>query len=410
MRRALAVVCLAVVVAGACGGDDDDADSLSADHRPEHDTSTTATPGTTSGAPGAAAGRRRPDADRGDRGRHADGARGAGGHRHALRRRARRAACVPLSRRHAAASPILDISDDVVDRRPSRACSTSSSRPTARRSTSATASAPDGDTRVASYPVSGDAVDTGRPARAAGRRAAVPATTTAATSRSVPTATCTWRWATAAAAATPRATGRTRRPCWARSCASTRRRRRRRRTASRADNPFADGAAARPRCGSTGCATRGASPSTPRPATCGWPTSARTRSRRSTCCPRPTGAARGANLGWNEMEGAHPYEGGSNPDGGVLPVFEYDHEDGGCSVTGGVVYRGTAIPGARGRLPVHRLLRRAPAGDPGRGRPDGRRDHASTPRARTWSRSAPTARGEVYVLSLDGAIYRLDPA
>jgi glucose/arabinose dehydrogenase len=54
-----------------------------------------------------------------------------------------------------------------------------------------------------------------------------------------------------------------------------------------------------------------------------------------------TGAGRAANLGWNEMEGTHPYEGGSNPDGAVLPVYEYAlHEDGTCAITGGVVYRG----------------------------------------------------------------------
>ena len=40
-----------------------------------------------------------------------------------------------------------------------------------------------------------------------------------------------------------------------------------------------------PRSGPTACATRGASPSTPRPATCGSATSARTRGRRSTGCP-----------------------------------------------------------------------------------------------------------------------------
>lgn len=55
-------------------------------------------------------------------------------------------------------------------------------------------------------------------------------------------------------------------------------------------------------------------------------------------------AGRGANLGWNEMEGNHPYEGGTNPPGGVLPIFEYSHGEGGCSVTGGYRYRGAAIP------------------------------------------------------------------
>jgi glucose/arabinose dehydrogenase len=60
------------------------------------------------------------------------------------------------------------------------------------------------------------------------------------------------------------------------------------------------------------------------------------------------GAGLGANLGWNRMEGTHPFEGGSNPKDGVLPVFEYSHADGACAVVGGYVYRGTAIPDLEG--------------------------------------------------------------
>jgi hypothetical protein len=126
--------------------------------------------------------------------------------------------------------------------------------------------------------------------------------------------------------------------------------------------------------------------------------------------PAADGAGRGANLGWNEMEGAHPFEGGSNPDGAVLPVFEYDRSEGGCSVTGGVVYRGSAIPGlvgaylftdyCDGRL---RALRAA---------------GGQTVDERTFDDVSGNSlvsfgtdgAGEVYVLSLDGAIYRLDPA
>jgi len=59
-------------------------------------------------------------------------------------------------------------------------------------------------------------------------------------------------------------------------------------------------------------------------------------------------AGRGANLGWNEMEGTHPYDGGENPDGAVLPVHDYSHADGSCSVTGGYVYRGEAIAALAG--------------------------------------------------------------
>lgn len=58
-------------------------------------------------------------------------------------------------------------------------------------------------------------------------------------------------------------------------------------------------------------------------------------------------AGKGDNLGWDEMEGTHPYDGGTNPPGAILPIHEYSH-DSGCSVVGGYVYRGEAIPGLAG--------------------------------------------------------------
>ncbi len=58
-------------------------------------------------------------------------------------------------------------------------------------------------------------------------------------------------------------------------------------------------------------------------------------------------AGRGANLGWNEMEGTHSFEGGENPAGAALPVFEYGRDEG-CSITGGYVYRGEEIPALAG--------------------------------------------------------------
>ncbi len=61
----------------------------------------------------------------------------------------------------------------------------------------------------------------------------------------------------------------------------------------------------------------------------------------------PAGSA-GLNYGWNIMEGSDCFGGGScNRDGLVLPVLEYEHSDG-CSVTGGLVYRGQAIPSLAG--------------------------------------------------------------
>ena len=59
--------------------------------------------------------------------------------------------------------------------------------------------------------------------------------------------------------------------------------------------------------------------------------------------------AKGANYGWNIMEGSHCYSPstGCNQSGLTLPIFEYDHSQG-CSVTGGYVYRGDQIPSLQG--------------------------------------------------------------
>jgi glucose/arabinose dehydrogenase len=59
----------------------------------------------------------------------------------------------------------------------------------------------------------------------------------------------------------------------------------------------------------------------------------------------------GGNYGWRVMEGSICLGGGSgcNPGAYTLPVFEYETRSGGtCSVTGGFVYRGSAIPALRG--------------------------------------------------------------
>jgi glucose/arabinose dehydrogenase len=58
----------------------------------------------------------------------------------------------------------------------------------------------------------------------------------------------------------------------------------------------------------------------------------------------PAGSLGGANFGWNFFEGTHTYQ-ATVPEGlsVVAPIFEYSH-DMGCSVTGGVVYRGALLP------------------------------------------------------------------
>ena len=60
-----------------------------------------------------------------------------------------------------------------------------------------------------------------------------------------------------------------------------------------------------------------------------------------------SGASKGANFGWNVMEGRSCYGSSScNRQSLTLPVLDYPHADG-CSVTGGYVYRG-AITSLRG--------------------------------------------------------------
>jgi glucose/arabinose dehydrogenase len=62
-----------------------------------------------------------------------------------------------------------------------------------------------------------------------------------------------------------------------------------------------------------------------------------------------TAAAAGVNYGWDIMEGRHCHEPSSGCDqsGLMLPVLEYSHGEG-CSITGGFVYRGAAMPALQG--------------------------------------------------------------
>ena len=227
--------------------------------------------------------------------------------------------------------------------------------------------------------------DDGRPgvaARAAGRRAAVPQPQRRrhrVRARRLPVRR---RWATAAAAATPRATGRTRRPCWARSCASTR-------PAPTggeaygipADNPFADGAGGAPEVWLYGVRNPWRfTLRPPTPATCGSADVGQNACEEIDLLPAADGGGRGANLGWNEMEGTHPFEGGTQP---------RRRRAARCSST--TTTRAARSPAAWSTGARRSRACRAPtcsattatatAGDPGRRRPGDRRDARSTPRA-----------------------------
>jgi glucose/arabinose dehydrogenase len=120
------------------------------------------------------------------------------------------------------------------------------------------------------------------------------------------------------------------------------------------------------------------------------------------------GAGRGANFGWRIMEGPECFGASSCDESGLeLPLVSYSHDDG-CSITGGFVYRGAAIPELQG----HYLYSDYCAGfvrsfrledgvavdqyewptlDPGAGVPGFGRDAA----------------GELYILGTNGVVYRI---
>lgn len=61
-------------------------------------------------------------------------------------------------------------------------------------------------------------------------------------------------------------------------------------------------------------------------------------------------AGRGLNYGWRLMEGSLCFNPTTNCNNGALtlPILEYTHDNGACSVTGGYVYRGQAAPTIQG--------------------------------------------------------------
>lgn len=59
-------------------------------------------------------------------------------------------------------------------------------------------------------------------------------------------------------------------------------------------------------------------------------------------------AGKGRNLGWRILEGDEFFDGDEVPEAYTAPIFTYDRSNGRCSVTGGYVYRGGAIPSLDG--------------------------------------------------------------
>lgn len=59
--------------------------------------------------------------------------------------------------------------------------------------------------------------------------------------------------------------------------------------------------------------------------------------------------AAGRNYGWAQFEGTRCIKEACDPGASERPIATYDHDEG-CSVTGGVVYRGTEMPSLEGRF------------------------------------------------------------
>ncbi|MDE0321815.1 MAG: PQQ-dependent sugar dehydrogenase [Acidimicrobiaceae bacterium] len=126
--------------------------------------------------------------------------------------------------------------------------------------------------------------------------------------------------------------------------------------------------------------------------------------------PAADGWLPGANLGWPLFEGSERFSGDEIPTDLVFPVYEYSHDDG-CSVTGGYVYRGSAIAGLGGTYvfgdyctgDLWGLVRNP---DGGAGRID---LGVSVPR-NTLVSFGEDASGELYVVSAAGTVFRLEAA
>jgi glucose/arabinose dehydrogenase len=116
----------------------------------------------------------------------------------------------------------------------------------------------------------------------------------------------------------------------------------------------------------------------------------------------------GANLGWDHREGTAAFEGGDVPGRSVEPVHTYSHRGGNCAVVAGVVLRGAALPSLDGWILYTdycngRIMAFRPGagGEPPRLFDTGAR--VDRPVAIAWGPD-----GGVWVLSLEGPVYRLE--
>jgi uncharacterized repeat protein (TIGR03806 family) len=120
----------------------------------------------------------------------------------------------------------------------------------------------------------------------------------------------------------------------------------------------------------------------------------------------------GGNYGWNTREGLHCFKpmAGCETAGFIDPIYEYSHAVG-KSITGGVVYRGKAIPSFVGTYLFADYVAQSISGltiDPETGKAVVTALNQNGPNA-GWVGFGEDNDGEVYVVDIGGAIYKLVP-
>jgi len=122
---------------------------------------------------------------------------------------------------------------------------------------------------------------------------------------------------------------------------------------------------------------------------------------------QPAGSEGGENYGWNRWEANHTYQGDPSREGYTFPILEYAREEERCSVTGGYVYRGEAIPELEGFYVYGDFC----SGEiwAAHDASDGWRSQTLLDTELRISSFGEDADGEVYVLGRDGGAFRLVP-
>ena len=117
-------------------------------------------------------------------------------------------------------------------------------------------------------------------------------------------------------------------------------------------------------------------------------------------------SGRGKNFGWRPFEGRRRYTPGESASGHVRPVMQRFHDDGYCSITGGVVVRDRGVPGLYGRYVFGDFcVGRIESAKLGPGRAT--RQRRTRLRVPMLSSFGEDARGRVYATSLDGPVFRI---